>query len=85
MRKGRQVAGVVKKGQFIPIGSRHFGAQRWPKLVALSPLKKSQTLALERSGLIKEVVFRLREEKLCVKAGPSQQLFSWSQRGLRSF
>ena len=32
-----------------------------------------------------KIIFRLQEKNLYVKVDPSPQLFSWSQRGLRSF
>jgi hypothetical protein len=41
-----------------------------------------------RSGILKaglKLIFRLREENPDVKAGPSQQLFSWSQKAQERF
>jgi hypothetical protein len=32
-----------------------------------------------------KTIFQLRGENLCAKAGPSQQLFPWSQVGLMGF
>jgi hypothetical protein len=32
-----------------------------------------------------KIIFRLQGENIYVKVDPSPQLFSWSQRGLRSF
>jgi hypothetical protein len=36
-----------------------------------------------KAGL--KIIFRIREENLYVKVGPSPQLFSWSHRGSISF
>jgi hypothetical protein len=38
-----------------------------------------------KAGLTLKISSRPQEENLCVKAGPSQQLFSWSQRGSVGF
>jgi hypothetical protein len=45
--------------------------------------EKISNFGPRKAGL--KIVFRLQEENLYAKVYPSPQLFSWSQRGLRSF
>jgi hypothetical protein len=45
--------------------------------------KKISNFGPRKVGL--KIIFRLQEKNLYVKADPSPQLFSLSQRGLRSF